>query len=319
MNEVERNKGCKFLINKAGALCLRWRRQSLRRAEGPATQPYKYNSKEFVEMHGFDSYDSDARMYYPAMMRTMTMDPLAEKYYSVSPYAWCLNNPVRNVDPTGMWIQYNDSTGYYRYENGQWYQYQQQGKDIGKYTAYTPQQGSFLDGVLAGLNALASKSETGKALLDFFANDNNDVFIKQWTENAVDLNSHDIFLDTNFQGSIIPCEGGLQKSPFWLDIGHELAHQQDVQKNGSTQANLPWITLPNGKVISVAEKYATHMENQMRADAGMSLRTHYISQGFWSYAPSQILNNGVSIFFGTDYRMDAISRKLNSQLRLRTP
>ena len=29
------------------------------------------------------------------------MDPLAEKYYSVSPYAFCNNNPVNLVDPDG--------------------------------------------------------------------------------------------------------------------------------------------------------------------------------------------------------------------------
>ena len=68
----------------------------------PAEQPYKYNSKEFVEMHGLDEYDSEARWYYPAICRTTTMDPLAEKYYSTSPYAWCGNNPVRFVDPLGM-------------------------------------------------------------------------------------------------------------------------------------------------------------------------------------------------------------------------
>ena len=65
-------------------------------------QPHKYNSKEFVEMHGLDEYDSEARWYYPAICRTTTMDPLAEKYYSTSPYAWCGNNPVRFVDPLGM-------------------------------------------------------------------------------------------------------------------------------------------------------------------------------------------------------------------------
>jgi len=32
----------------------------------------------------------------------MTMDPLAEKDYSASPYAYCRNNPIRYVDPTGM-------------------------------------------------------------------------------------------------------------------------------------------------------------------------------------------------------------------------
>ena len=52
-------------------------------------------------MHGLDEYDSEARWYYPAIMRTTTMDPLAEKYYDISPYAWCGNNPVLQVDPDG--------------------------------------------------------------------------------------------------------------------------------------------------------------------------------------------------------------------------
>ena len=30
------------------------------------------------------------------------MDPLAEKYYSISPYAYVANNPLRYIDPTGM-------------------------------------------------------------------------------------------------------------------------------------------------------------------------------------------------------------------------
>ena len=33
--------------------------------------------------------------------RFLTMDPLAEKYPQLSPYAYCLNNPVRFVDPDG--------------------------------------------------------------------------------------------------------------------------------------------------------------------------------------------------------------------------
>ena len=76
---------------------------------GASEQPWKYNSKEFVEMHGLDEYDSKARWYYPAICRTTTMDPLAEKYYSTSPYAWCGNNPVRNVDFDGReWYEAED-------------------------------------------------------------------------------------------------------------------------------------------------------------------------------------------------------------------
>ena len=76
-------------------------------AYSPSEQPWKYNGKEFVEMHGLDEYDSKARWYYPAICRTTTMDPLAETYYGTSPYAWCGNNTVRFVDPDGRRPVYN--------------------------------------------------------------------------------------------------------------------------------------------------------------------------------------------------------------------
>ena len=84
---------------------------------GASEQPYKYNSKEFVEMHGLDEYDSKARWYYPAICRTTTMDPLAEKYYAISPYAWCGNNSVRKVDISGAYY-YDWETGEYKSSYG---------------------------------------------------------------------------------------------------------------------------------------------------------------------------------------------------------
>ena len=77
----------------------------------PEEQPYKYGGKEFIELHGYDSYDFDARMYYPALCRFMTMDPLCEKYYSISPYAYCNNNPVKYIDPDGRDIWEIDYDG----------------------------------------------------------------------------------------------------------------------------------------------------------------------------------------------------------------
>ena len=70
-------------------------------AYSPSEQPYKYNGKEFVEMHGLDEYDSKARWYYPAICRTTTVDPLSDKYPHISPYAYCGNNPVNAIDPDG--------------------------------------------------------------------------------------------------------------------------------------------------------------------------------------------------------------------------
>ena len=70
-----------------------------------SVQPYKYGTKELDRQNGLDWYDSQARMYDPLLGRTPTMDPLSEKYYSISPYAWCGENPVLLSDPTGEeWI-----------------------------------------------------------------------------------------------------------------------------------------------------------------------------------------------------------------------
>ena len=66
-----------------------------------SVQPYKYGSKELDRMHGLDLYDSEARWYDSLLGRTSTMDPLAEKYYSISPYAWCAANPIAYIDKTG--------------------------------------------------------------------------------------------------------------------------------------------------------------------------------------------------------------------------
>ncbi|GHU89921.1 hypothetical protein FACS1894155_07600 [Bacteroidia bacterium] len=69
-------------------------------------QPYKYNGKELDKMHGLNLYDYGARMYDPAIGRFTTMDPLAEKYYSVSPYTYCANNPINAYDLHGDSIWY---------------------------------------------------------------------------------------------------------------------------------------------------------------------------------------------------------------------
>ena len=61
-------------------------------------QPYKYNGKELDKKHGLNTNDYGARQYNPVTARWDRMDPLAEKYYSVSPYVYCVGNPISYVD-----------------------------------------------------------------------------------------------------------------------------------------------------------------------------------------------------------------------------
>ena len=61
----------------------------------------KFNNKELDVMHWLNVYDSQARIYDLNYDGFWTADPLAEKYYSISPYAYCGGNPLSNVDPDG--------------------------------------------------------------------------------------------------------------------------------------------------------------------------------------------------------------------------
>ena len=40
-----------------------------------------------------------ARHYNSALSIWLSVDPMADKYPSISPYTYCANNPVRLVDP----------------------------------------------------------------------------------------------------------------------------------------------------------------------------------------------------------------------------
>ena len=76
---------------------------------GGDVQRYKYNGKELDRMLGLDWYDYGARHYDGALTMWGTMDPLCEKYYNISPYVYCGNNPINAFDPDGRVVHPADS------------------------------------------------------------------------------------------------------------------------------------------------------------------------------------------------------------------
>ena len=88
-----------------------------------STIPYRFCGKEQNLADGLGMYDFLARRYDPVLCRFTSPDPLAEKYPSVSPYAYCANDPVNKVDPDGkelvIWYKENGQSHSYHYSGGE--------------------------------------------------------------------------------------------------------------------------------------------------------------------------------------------------------
>ncbi|MFV0290478.1 MAG: RHS repeat-associated core domain-containing protein [Mangrovibacterium sp.] len=66
-------------------------------------EPFLFNGKELDEETGLYYYG--ARYYNPRVGLWYGVDPLREKYPSMSPYNYCANNPVIFVDPDGRIVR----------------------------------------------------------------------------------------------------------------------------------------------------------------------------------------------------------------------
>ncbi|MGI6320311.1 MAG: RHS repeat-associated core domain-containing protein [Bacteroidales bacterium] len=80
--------------------------------------PYRFNGKELDEETGLYYYG--ARYYTPEVGIWLSVDPLSDKYPSMSAFMYCAGNPVVLVDPDGMelaladiWVRTEEGTYLY--------------------------------------------------------------------------------------------------------------------------------------------------------------------------------------------------------------
>ena len=86
-----------FLYNPWGEQLHHWSSNS-----SSWTSPYRFNAKEVDPETGLAYYG--ARYYQNKIGVWLSVDPLAEKYPDISPYAFVANNPIFYVDPDGREI-----------------------------------------------------------------------------------------------------------------------------------------------------------------------------------------------------------------------
>jgi RHS repeat-associated protein len=69
-----------------------------------STNRYLREGKEYISDFDWNKYDFTGRTFDSWTVQALQIDPMAAKYYSTSPYGLWGNNPLRVIDPTGMWL-----------------------------------------------------------------------------------------------------------------------------------------------------------------------------------------------------------------------
>jgi RHS repeat-associated protein len=69
--------------------------------------PYTFSGKEKDVETGYGYFG--ARYYDSGLSIWLSVDPMSDKYPSMSPYNYCANNPVILVDPDGRDVEYNSA------------------------------------------------------------------------------------------------------------------------------------------------------------------------------------------------------------------
>ena len=114
-----------------------------------ATNRYRLGGKEEQSFGSLDlgKVDFGARHYDPFTARWTTIDPMAEKYVSMSPYSYCAGNPANIVDPQGdtlvVLLAPEGAAGFghmailIQHEDNKYYLYSKNGdKDWGIWTSF---------------------------------------------------------------------------------------------------------------------------------------------------------------------------------------
>jgi RHS repeat-associated protein len=244
--------------------------------------PYLYNGKELEGELGLGWYAYGARNYNPATCRFNTIDRFSNKFPWQSPYLYAGNDPVKHIDVNGDSLLIRIGKGDVAfYENGQVFnrdgsQYNGKGVKTRKDGTVklnrdgTVKMRGFLKETVSALDKINNGGAAGNALISQLVEAEDKFVISEGGFNSnrgqtVTFNP----LSTNSGLD----EYGNTYRPAYIGLAHELAHALDWNM-GTIDLGV-WVKYSDGTTSSNSEKFASHIENQIRAENGVPLRAYY--------------------------------------------
>ena len=196
------------------------------RSNGYFGSAYKFNGKEKDDETGYSYYG--ARYYTDRLSIWLSVDPLADKYPHLSPYAYCADNPVMLVDPDGR--DWEDADGNKITDHSK----------IKAYIFYDPRgEGEgFAKQSKAMYNQLEAKYGKGSVAMSNVTTEKE--FIQDWGDMAssdikeVNLNYHG-----NNQTIILNKSGG----EYITSTGNG-----ETNKSGTSATNVQDLPIPSGNI-----------------------------------------------------------------------
>ena len=239
-----------------------------------ATNRWHFSGKEDQDVD-FDLPFTDfgARLYNPNLGRWITPDPASEKYYDISPYAYCANNPVILVDPDGEAIRVwdPDEKKYYSYHNGR--VYDSDGKEYNGNNQFVRMIESSINKLYAlndeYINEVLLKLEDSPQ--EHLIVPGKESKVQPTSEYGKSLANEGTPVDTFvlISSDTSPKDGTAFSQE--VIVAHELKHAYDYNE-GYYQGIIPW-NWDNG--IDPAEISAVNFENRVRVRTKMRIRTRY--------------------------------------------
>jgi hypothetical protein len=196
------------------------------------------------------------------------------------------NNPILLYDPDGQKILI-------------WYNDNEDKKQSVEYTQGMKYEGNneFVSKAITNLNRL-SEGKFGKQMISELQGSDLSYYISLGDKNTA---SHD-FSDSKQEDGILKTGANISwdgKSS--IGLGHEMSHGFDAM-NGYDIRPDPMNILP-GDDVPVGEIRAVHMENILRTEQKMDLRTNYFYDSKGSPQGKPLVNqNGIETRFGYDYK-----------------